>query len=163
IPLGKTPDRHRQSIRPIVAICRRVWGGAVKVGDIITRIERYLLLPGWRGSSWITTLAATAGIAIAYFLAARLGLALRPQPVKLAVFWPASGVAAGALLAGGRRAALPVGLGVIAGGLAAIMPNNRGFLETTLLGICNFGEVAILAWLLPWWLKGPFAFRDVRV
>jgi PAS domain S-box-containing protein len=80
----------------------------------------------------------------------------------LAVFWPASGVAAGALLAGRRRAALAVGIGVVAGSVAAIMPNDRGVLESTLLGACNFGEAAVLAGLLSWWWKGSLAFRDVR-
>jgi PAS domain S-box-containing protein len=124
-------------------------------------MDRYLVLPNAVGSTWTATLGAAASIAAAYFLAARLGLALRPQPVQMAVFWPASGVAAGALLVGGRRAALAVGIGVLAGSLAAIMPNHQGFLESTSLGVCNFGEVAVLAGLLWWWFKGPFSFRDV--
>jgi PAS domain S-box-containing protein len=124
-------------------------------------MERCLVLLNTVGSTWTATLGAAASIAAAYFLAARLGLALRPQPVEMAVFWPASGVAAGALLVGGRRAALAVGIGVLAGSLAAIMPNHQGFLESTSLGVCNFGEVAVLAGLLWWWFKGPFSFRDV--
>jgi PAS domain S-box-containing protein len=134
----------------------------LKVGGTIYRLDRDVVLLNDLAGALPTTLGVAGGLAVAYFLAARLGLALRPEPVHMAVFWPASGVAAGLLIAAGRRAALPVGIGVIAGSIAAIMLNQRSFLDSTLLGVCNFGEVALLAWLLSWCMDGPFAFRDVR-
>jgi integral membrane sensor domain MASE1 len=48
--------------------------------------------------------AAAGAIAIAYFLTARLGLALLLAGSDVAVFWPASGVAAGILIVAGRPA-----------------------------------------------------------
>ena len=65
-----------------------------------------------------------AAFAIAYLLAARLGLALLTKPEDVAVFWPASGIAAGALIAplltsvvGLTGALLSVGAVVVAYGL----------------------------------------------
>ena len=46
---------------------------------------------------WVGSIGLAVAVGIAYFLAARLSLALLADGV--AVFWPASGVAAGALIA----------------------------------------------------------------
>ena len=56
-------------------------------------------------------LLLTVGVAIAYFLAARLGLALLTKPDGVAVFWPAAGVSAGLLIALGPSARWPVVIG----------------------------------------------------
>jgi integral membrane sensor domain MASE1 len=56
--------------------------------------------------------AAAGAIAIAYFLAARLGLALLSASSDVAVFWPASGLAAGILIIFGRRARPALVIGV---------------------------------------------------
>jgi len=55
---------------------------------------------------WIATLVATCAIALAYFFAAQLGLSLLAKPSDVAMFWPASGVAAAILIVGGRRVVL---------------------------------------------------------
>ena len=46
----------------------------------------------------------TVGVALAYFVAGRLSLALLEQADGVAVFWPAAGVAAGILIALGPSA-----------------------------------------------------------
>jgi PAS domain S-box-containing protein len=112
--------------------------------------------------AWIATVGAAGTIAMAYFWAARLGLVLRPEPAHIAVFWPASGIAAGILVAAGRRGGLAVGIGVMAGSIAAIMLNKRGLFDSVLLGSCNFGEALLLAWLLSRWIGEPFALGDLR-
>ena len=56
----------------------------------------------WHG---VVKLAVVTGVA--YFLAGRLGLALRAEP-GVAIFWPAAGIAVGALIALGPGARLPV-------------------------------------------------------
>jgi hypothetical protein len=43
------------------------------------------------------------GVAIAYFLAARLSLALLAKSDGVAVFWPAAGIASGVLIAAGPQ------------------------------------------------------------
>jgi PAS domain S-box-containing protein len=138
------------------------YGGALRIRGAIHYVERYLVLPNSTGSSWIATLGAAGSIAVAYFLAARLGLALRPLPAHMAVFWPATGIATGILIIAGRRAGLAVVLGVMAGSVAAIVLNQRGFLASIFLGASNVGEVVLLAWLLSRWCDRPLAFRDLR-
>ena len=134
----------------------------MRAGGTIHRLERYLVLPNGTASAWIATLGAAGCVAVAYFLAARLGLALRPEPAHMAVFWPASGIAAGILIIAGQRAGLAVGMGVMVGSIVAIVLKQRGLLHSALLGGCNFGEVVLLSWLLSRWIGGPFAFRDLR-
>src|SRR5499426_1618442 len=78
------------------------------------------MLHGGRGSllataPWIAAFGAAVGMGVAYFLAARLGLALLSAPSDVAVFWPASGIAAGVLIISGRRAATAIVLGVVIG------------------------------------------------
>jgi integral membrane sensor domain MASE1 len=115
----------------------------LRVGRAIHHVERYLVLPNSTGSAWIATLGVAASIAIAYFLAAQLGLALRPRPPQVAVFWPASGVAAGILIVAGHRSGLAVVIGVMVGGMTAVA-NQRGLLALV-LGICNSGEAVLLS------------------
>jgi integral membrane sensor domain MASE1 len=120
------------------------------------------VLPNSAAGAWVATFGVAGGIAFAYFLAARLGLALRPEPVRMAVFWPASGIAAGILITAGRRAGLAVVIGVTVGSVTAIILNHRGLLDSTLLGACNLGEVVLFSSLFLRWISGPFAFRNVR-
>ena len=61
--------------------------------------HRYLAAAGA-----VMTLGQAGALAVVYFLTARLGLALQAQPSDVAVFWPASGVAAGFLIMSRRRA-----------------------------------------------------------
>jgi integral membrane sensor domain MASE1 len=71
-------------------------------------------------------------VGIAYFLAARLSLALLAKPDGVAVFWPTSGVAAGVLIALGPGARWPVALGAVTATIVADLlgyqPSSLGFL-----------------------------------
>jgi two-component sensor histidine kinase/integral membrane sensor domain MASE1 len=102
----------------------------------------------------------TIGIAIAYFLAARLGLALLTEGV--AVFWPASGIAVGALVTLGRRARAPVVIGVVAATIAASIIGDRSIWASLFKGFSNAGDAVLTAWLIEQWFDGPFAFDGVR-
>jgi len=64
-------------------------------------------------------LGLAGAVGIAYFLAARLGLALVSPPSDVAVFWPASGLAVGFLIIFGQRVGPAVAIGVIVGTVAA--------------------------------------------
>jgi hypothetical protein len=64
-------------------------------------------------NSWLGAVGIAFAIGIAYFMAARFGLAFRAKPGGVAVFWPAAGIAIGALIALGPNARLPVATGVI--------------------------------------------------
>src|SRR5258708_38141922 len=63
---------------------------------------------------WLIGTGLAAAVAVAYFLAGRLGVGLILKPEGVAVFWPAAGISAGGLIALRRRARWPAAAGVIA-------------------------------------------------
>jgi PAS domain S-box-containing protein len=105
---------------------------------------------------------AAGAIAIAYFLTAELGLALLSKPTGVAVFWPASGVAAGILITFGRRARPALVIGVVVGTIAANLIGDRSLWTSIFKGFCNAGEAVFVAWLLERWFDQPFTFADLR-
>src|SRR2546423_15477512 len=101
--------------------------GGCRVLQNRNQAQRRLLAvadPTWR---WVSAIGFAVAVGIAYFLAARLSLSLLTKSDGVAVFWPASGVAAGVLIAVGRGVRWPGGIG----GMAA---TNGGHL---------FGERAV--------------------
>jgi integral membrane sensor domain MASE1 len=106
--------------------------------------------------------ALGAADAIAYFLAARLGLALISASSDLVAFWPASGVAAGILIALGRRALPTAVIGVVVGTVAANLMSNRRLVTCLLNGSWNAGEAVLAALVLARWFGRPFSFADLR-
>jgi len=97
---------------------------------------------------WPGAIAFTVAIAIAYFVAARLSLELLTKPEGVAVFWPAAGVAAGALIALGYRARWPVIIGTMAATILANLLGDRSFWGSVLFGLCNAFEAVLTAWLI---------------
>ena len=131
--------------------------GTVQVG-IRLLLARAVAMRGWKA-----VLGAAGAIAIAYFLAARLGLALRLARSDVAVFWPASGVATGILIIAGRRAVPAVLIGVVVGTVAAgLTSDTRNLLTSLLNGTWNAGEALLTVWLLERWFGRPFTFGDLR-
>jgi integral membrane sensor domain MASE1 len=83
-------------------------------------------------------------------------------PSAVAVFWPASGVAAGILIASGRRALSPLVIGVVIGTIGAgLVSDSRGPLTSLLNGFWNAGEAVLAAWLLERWFGPPFTLSDL--
>jgi len=113
-------------------------------------------------STWTSTLGWALVIGSGYFLAARLGLALLSAPSDVAVFWPASGLAAGILITLGRRARPAVVIGVVAGTIAANLLSDRSVATSLFKGFCNAGEAVLVAWLLERWFGPAFSFSDLR-
>ena len=66
-----------------------------------------------RNGGWTSAVGWSVVIGTAYFLTSRLGLSLLVPPSEVAVFWPASGIGAGILIAFGRRAFTPLAIGII--------------------------------------------------
>jgi signal transduction histidine kinase len=100
-------------------------------------------LPPW--GAW---LVLAFGVGVAYFLAARLSLALLTKPEGVAVFWPAAGVAAGVLIALGPRARWPVVAGTMAATIIANLFGDRNLSSAILFAACNAGEAVLAAWLI---------------
>jgi PAS domain S-box-containing protein len=126
------------------------------------RIDRYLVVGTGSATAWSLTLVATLTFAIVYFYAAHLSLALLAKPSNVAVFWPASGLAAGILITLGRRAGVAVVAGVLLGTIAANLLSDRTLTTSILKGVCNAGETVLVAWLLDRWFDRPFTFSDLR-
>ena len=76
-------------------------------------------------TQWVGLIGLAVAVGIAYFLAARLSLALLTKPEGVAVFWPAAGVAAGVLIALGPRARWPVVVGTMAATIVANLFGDR--------------------------------------
>src|SRR5262245_27336449 len=97
---------------------------------------------------WIGSIGVAVGVGIAYFLAARLGLALLTEPERIAVFWPAAGVAVGTLVALGRWARAPVAVAVMVTSVAALLMGDRSIWTALSFALCNTGEALLAAWLI---------------
>lgn len=117
-------------------------------------LERRLAQPNlsWRPASilswWGVRAELAFAVGIAYFLAARLSLALLTEPDGVAVFWPAAGVSAGTLIALGREARWPVGLGAVVATIVANMLGDRNLWSAIVFGLCNAGEAILTAWFV---------------
>jgi PAS domain S-box-containing protein len=113
------------------------------------------LTNSWPGAVWLG-----AAISIAYFLAAQLGLALRSQ-VGMALFWPAAGIATGALIALGPAARLPVAVAVAVASFASSLLIGRNAWLAVIFVVLNAGEVVLTAWLIERRFGGVFRLEDV--
>jgi integral membrane sensor domain MASE1 len=110
---------------------------------------------------WFRAVRLTVAIGIAYFLAARLGFALTSH-AGLAFFWPAAGIATGALIALGPAARLPVGIGVAFASVACNLMVGRNPWLSMAFVVLNAGEVLFTAWLIERWYGAVFKLEDVR-
>ena len=102
-------------------------------------------------------LLLTIAVAIAYFLAARLGLALLTKPDGVAVFWPAAGVAAGLLIALGPRARWPVVIGAMAATIGANLLGDRSFGARSCSLFATPAKRLIIAALIDRYFGSPFS------
>ena len=97
---------------------------------------------------WLGGVGLSIAVGLAYFLAAQLGLALLTTAERVAVFWPASGIAVGILIALGGWARGPVAAGVIAATLAANLMADRSVWSALAFGLCNAAEALLAMWLI---------------
>ena len=107
---------------------------------------------------WAGTIGLTVAIGVVYFVAARLGLGLLTKPEGVAVFWPAAGVSAGALIALGARARWPVVIGTMTATIVANLLGDRNLWGAVLFGLCNATEAVLAAALV-----GQFFGPDFRL
>jgi signal transduction histidine kinase len=101
-------------------------------------------------------------VAIVYFLAARLSLALLTKPEGVAVFWPAAGVSAGVLIALGSKARWPVVAGTMAATIAANLSGDRSLWSAILFALCNAGEAVLTAWIIEHYFGPDFRLSKLR-
>src|SRR6516225_10417905 len=103
--------------------------------------------------SW--RVAIVLAIGIAYVLGARLGLALTSH-AGLAFFWPAAGIATGALIVLGPAARLPVALGVALASIVCSLTAGRSLWLAFAFVVPNAGEVLLAALLVECWFGTGF-------
>src|SRR5438552_11001273 len=112
---------------------------------------------GWAGSFGLAL-----AIAVTYFVAARLSLALLTEPDGVAVFWPAAGVSSGFLIALGRGARLPVTIGTMAATIAANLLGDRNLLSSVSFAACNASEALLTAGLIERYFGAGFSLERLR-
>ena len=97
---------------------------------------------------WARSIGLSVLVGIAYYLAARLSLLLLTKPDGVAVFWPASGVAAGVIIALGPSARFPVVAGTMVATVVANLMGDRTFVASIVFALCNAGEAVLAGWLI---------------
>jgi integral membrane sensor domain MASE1 len=100
-------------------------------------------------------------VAVVYCLAAQLGLQLRPSHDGIAVFWPASGLAAGWLVFRNGHDRIATAFAIV---IATIFSNwfHDRPLELMLgFGLCNALEAQLFASLLVWIGRGEIGFGSL--
>ena len=130
-----------------------------------------VLLPGLMWSSACQPVArpsraacavGTLVVAVAYFLAARLSLALLAKPDGVAVFWPAAGLASGILIGVGSAARWPVVVGVMAATLVANLLGDRNLWSSVFFAVANAIEVVAVAGLIERFYGSPFELNQLQ-
>src|SRR5262245_20187600 len=111
-------------------------------------------------SSAASAILLALAIGVAYFVAARLGLVFMTKP-GLAGFWPAAGVAVGALIALGPKARLPVAVAVVVATTLANVAIGRIASLSLIFGFVNAGQTLLTAWLVKRWFGREFKLEDI--
>jgi PAS domain S-box-containing protein len=114
--------------------------------NIQVRVEPALRPAG--PPQWARSVGLALATGIAYFLSARLSLALLSEPDGVAVFWPAAGVAVGLLIALGPAARWPVMAGTIVATIVANLLGDRNLWSVLVFAAANAGEALLAAWLV---------------
>jgi len=109
--------------------------------------------------TWLGAAGLAIAVGIAYFVAARLGLVLRVEGV--AVFWPAAGIAVGALITLGPSARFPVAGAVAVATIASNLMIARNPWLAIAFGVVNAGQALFTAWLIERWFGSVFTLEDV--
>jgi len=111
---------------------------------------------------WVDAIGLAIAVAVVYFVAARLSLALLTKPEGVAVFWPAAGVSAGVLIALGLQARWPVVAGTMAATIAANLSGDRNLASSVLFAFFNAAEAVITAWLIEHYFGPEFRLNRLR-
>ena len=110
----------------------------------------------------LSAIGLAIAVGIAYFLAARLSLALLTKPDGVAVFWPAAGVAAGVLIALGPSARLQVAAGAMAATIVANLLGDRTIWSAIVFAVCNAGEAVLVAGIIEFYFGSSFSLGKLR-
>src|SRR5215470_3070822 len=111
---------------------------------------------------WAGSIGLAAAVGLTYFLAALLSYGLALTSEGLAVFWPASGISSGLLIALGPRARWPVVSGVI----VAVVADHLVMANPVRVGIAfalsDAAETLIIAGLIERYFGAEFSLDRLR-
>src|SRR6516165_4306767 len=111
---------------------------------------------------WAGSIGLAAAVSLTYFLAALLSYGLALTSEGLAVFWPASGISSGLLIALGPRARWPVVSGVI----VAVVADHLIMADPLRVGIAfalsDAAETLIIAGLIERYFGAEFSLDRLR-
>ena len=99
-------------------------------------------------------------VGLAYFVAARFGLALRAE-TGTSIFWPGAGISVGALIVWGPTARVPVSAGVVVATAAANLMIGRNPWLTVAFGIVNACQALLTAELIERWFGRSLKLGNV--
>jgi PAS domain S-box-containing protein len=111
----------------------------------------------WASSIWLAGLTA-----VVYFLAAQLSLLLLTKPDGVAVFWPAAGIAAGAMIALGPASLWPIATGAMGATVVANLLGERSLGGSIVFAFCNAGEALLCAGLIERYFGPQFSLDRLR-
>jgi signal transduction histidine kinase len=130
--------------------------------DLQKQGERHLSVISEPMRQWAGSVVLAIAVAIAYFLASRLSFFLRTQPDDIAWFWPAAGVAGGALIALGPGTRWPVAVGTITASIPGNLLGNWSLSTSIIFALCNAGQVLLIAGLIERYFGSPFSLDSLR-
>jgi len=128
----------------------------------LTLGQRQRTVAGDFNRRWAASIGLAAAVGLTYFLTALLSYGLSLQSEGLAVFWPASGVSSGILIALGPRARWPVVSGVI----VAVVADHLIMADPLRVGIAfalsDAAETLIIAGLVERYFGAEFSLDRLR-
>ncbi len=98
--------------------------------------------------TWREGLAVFLGVGMLYYLMGWLALQLLTESEGVAVFWPASGLAAGAVAICRRHLQWPIALAVFAATVIANVQARSSLNATLIFALCNAAECLLFGWLI---------------
>src|SRR5262245_8917351 len=122
--------------------------GRVMSGSSRQEVQRRLSADDRSISQWIGPIGFAVVVGIAYFLSAQLSLFLLSESDGVAVFWPAAGIASGALIVFGGDARLSVAAATIVATIVANLLGDRTIWAASAKALCNAGEALLIAGLI---------------
>ena len=124
--------------------------------------QRQRTVAGDFNRRWAGSIGLAAAVGLTYFLTALLSYGLALQSEGLAVFWPASGVSSGILIALGSHARWPVVCGVI----VAVVADHLIMADPLRVGIAfalsDAAETLIIAGLIERYFGAEFSLDRLR-
>src|SRR5215831_4449464 len=111
---------------------------------------------------WAGSIGLAAAVSLTYFLAALLSYGLALTSEGLAVFWPASGISSGLLIALGPRARWPVVSGVIVAVVADHLIMGDPIRVGIAFALSDAAETIIIAGLIERYFGAKFSLDRLR-